>query len=124
MRWSIIVCTHNRSGEVRENLPKVAGLDYPDDLFEGILVDNASTDDTQGAARDVPRARYFREDAPGLSHARNRGIREARGEFIAFIDDDASPERDWLQRLEKAFEDPLTACAGGKVVPAWQGDRT
>src|SRR6185369_16506406 len=63
---------------------------------------------------------YVREDRLGLSHARNRGILEARGELIAFIDDDALAEKEWLTELTAVFDDSSIACAGGLVLPAWQ----
>ena len=94
-------------------------LDYQRDRFEVIVIDNASTDDTATVAASAG-ARCVREEKLGLSHARNRGIAEAKGEFIAFIDDDAWPEPDWLKELEQAFTDPSVACAGGRVIPAWK----
>jgi glucosyl-dolichyl phosphate glucuronosyltransferase len=122
MRWSIIVCTHNRCDDLARNLPRYNCLDYPDEQFEVLVVDNASKDATSDtvAAAGV---RLVREERLGLSHARNRGIAEARGELIAFIDDDAWPEPGWLKELEQGFHDAEVACAGGKVVPQWEAGR-
>lgn len=124
MRWSIIICTHNRASDLQKTLPKLAELDYAADEFEVIVVDNASIDNTPevvNRAQDtITNLRSAREERVGLSHARNKGIAVARGEFIAFIDDDAWPDKDWLKKLEEVFEDPGVACAGGMVKPSWQ----
>ena len=57
----------------------------------------------------------------GLSGGRNTGLERAAGDVVVFIDDDATPERDWLERLAAAYEDPAVVGAGGEVEPAWDG---
>ena len=57
----------------------------------------------------------------GLSGARNSGLREARGDLIAFLDDDAIAAPDWLERLAAAYTDPNTLGVGGAIVPNWRG---
>lgn len=122
--WSVVVCTHNRAADLRETLSRLALLDYPADQFEIIVVDNASSDNTSDVIRSAEKAianlHYEREERLGLSYARNKGIAGAEGKFIAFIDDDAWPEKNWLRELEKVFEDPRAACAGGMVKPSWR----
>lgn len=58
---------------------------------------------------------YLHEPVPGLSRARNAGTRAARGEIVAFIDDDAIPGADWLENLMAAFEDPAVGGATGTI---------
>ncbi len=61
--------------------------------------------------------------APGLSGARNTGVEVARGDVVAFLDDDAAAAPDWLERLQDAYADPSVVGAGGAVLPAWQAGR-
>jgi O-antigen biosynthesis protein len=57
----------------------------------------------------------------GLSGGRNTGLERATGDVVVFIDDDATPEPDWLERLGDAYGDPAVIGAGGEVEPAWDG---
>ena len=59
----------------------------------------------------------------GLAGARNTGVEDAAGEIVAFIDDDARAEEDWLEELEGCFEDPQTVGAGGALLPLWENGR-
>jgi len=61
--------------------------------------------------------------SPGLAGGRNTGAQAATGSFVAFIDDDAVPEPDWLERLADAYEDEGVVAAGGAVIPRWAGPR-
>jgi hypothetical protein len=103
---TVVVCTRDRADALADCLRSLLALDYPD--FEVVVVDNAPrTDATARLVREAfaeePRLRYVREDRPGLSHARNRGVAEARAEFLAFTDDDAVVDRRWLAELITAF---------------------
>jgi len=122
---SIVVCTHNRAGLVADALRSVALLGPVPGGMELILVDNASTDETPTVAREalaaVPfAARYVREETVGLSHARNRAVAEARGEVVAFLDDDAICRPGWLRALLDVYAAHADAeCVGGKAVLDW-----
>jgi cellulose synthase/poly-beta-1,6-N-acetylglucosamine synthase-like glycosyltransferase len=60
------------------------------------------------------------ERSRGLAGARNTGIDAAQGEIVAFIDDDARAEPQWLEELEGCFADPVAVGAGGALIPLWQ----
>ena len=117
---SVVIATHNRTESLATCLRSLEQLDYPD--FEVVVVDNApSTPDTFELLKtfDTSRFRYVREDTPGLAVAHNRGLGEARGELIAFTDDDVRVDRYWLRELVAGFglaED--VGCVTGMIVPA------
>ncbi len=125
LNCSVIVCTYNRAESLRTTLGILGGQDYADGDLEILVVDNNSQDHTrqvvEHAARRSPvPVRYHFEPRQGLSRARNAGIGVARGEIIAFIDDDAYPRgADWAYRLASTFEDPTVGAAGGDAEPIW-----
>lgn len=117
---SVVVCTRDRPDLVARCIPALLAQWYP--AYEIIIIDNASVtsataDLLQEQYADEPRIRYVREDRPGLSAARNRGIVEARGKIIAFTDDDVVVDRYWLAGLAKGFTAAEhVACVTGMVL--------
>ena len=104
-RASVIVATRERSASLSRCLDSLLVLDYPH--YEVVVVDNApATDATERlvAARYARDVRYVVERRPGLAAAHNRGIATARGEIVAFTDDDVVADRRWLLELGTAFE--------------------
>jgi glycosyltransferase involved in cell wall biosynthesis len=102
---TIIVCTRDRAESLARALRSILAVEYAN--FEVVLVDNApTTDDTRSVINEFndPRARYVLEPVAGLSRARNRGLSEARGEIIAFTDDDVEVDSYWLRGLLHGFE--------------------
>jgi glycosyltransferase involved in cell wall biosynthesis len=94
---SVVVATFNGARTLRQCLESLARLNYQD--YEVLLVDDGSTDPTPDIAKSFPSIRYIRQTNQGLSAARNAGIRAARGEIIAFTDDDCRADEDWLYYL-------------------------
>jgi len=124
---SVVICTQNRSRLLAEACEAALAVDYPAARWELLIVDNRSTDDTLEVAREVAaahpgRVRVIEEPEIGLSAARNRGIAEARGEVIAFLDDDAFPAAGWLSALAAALGEPEVIAAGGPVEPEFEGE--
>jgi len=115
---SIAICTRDRSGSIGATLDSLMRQTYQH--FEILVVDNAPSDDaTQRIVQaSYPKARYILEPHPGLDWARNRAIQEARGELLAYIDDDALADPHWLQSLVAAFDTPDVMCITGLVAPA------
>ena len=115
---SVAVCTRDRAAQLGECLDALLALDYPSDRLELLVIDNAPTDSaTRALVARYPRVRYVCEPRPGLDWARNRAVREARGEIVAFTDDDVSVDAGWVKAIEAAFhEEPEAMCVTGLVV--------
>lgn len=110
---SIVVCTYNRDWVLEKCLEGLRQLDYPE--FEVIVVNGPSTDSTDAVISRFPEVQRVENPRRNLSVSRNLGIAAAAGEIVAFIDDDAMPAADWLQRLADAYRDPAVGAAGGRV---------
>ena len=122
---TVIICTRNRASQLREGLTSVANLKAPKGLrWEVLLVDNGSSDNTVEVAasfRDRLPIRVVREEAAGLSHARNRGVAEAAGTYICWTDDDVLLDPHWLAAYAAAFaRHPEAAVFGGEIIPVLQ----
>ncbi len=111
---SVVVCSYNGAGTIRETLEHLQRLRYP--AYEVIVVDDGSMDGTAEVASlfDV---RLIRTENRGLSQARNTGLAAATGEIVAYIDDDAYPDPDWLTYLAATFERTDHVGVGGPNVP-------
>lgn len=113
---TIAICTRDRPQDVERCLSKLATL--PKIGQQILVVDNApSTQETFEVVKRNAGVRYVLEDKPGLNVARNRAIQETSTEIIAFVDDDAAPDKDWLTGLCKHFEDQRVQCVTGLVLP-------
>lgn len=113
---TVAVCTRDRSQDLRRCLEAVLRL--PDDGQEVLVVDNCpSTDATRRLVETFQGVRYVLEERAGLDVARNRALREARHQVVAFIDDDAVPDPGWLRGLLRNFDDPLVLCVTGLTMP-------
>jgi GT2 family glycosyltransferase len=110
--FSIILCSRNRAALLRDALESIRAIEFPEADFELCLVDNDSSDDTKAVTfafgDSVPfGVRYILETKLGLSAARNRGIREARGQYLFFTDDDQLVDPAILRehlRVAKAYD--------------------
>src|SRR5438128_2368574 len=99
-RISVVVCTYNGSRTIRDCLEGCARLRYPD--YEVIVVNDGSTDSTE-LIISAFNVRLINMPNGGLSRARNMGLEAATGEIIAYLDDDARPDEDWLAHLAHTF---------------------
>ena len=115
---SVVICTRDRPDDLEICLASINRLTPAPQ--EVIVVDNASrTEAVATLLRGVyPQFRYVREPTPGLDHARNRGIAEARHDVIAFTDDDVVVDPGWIGALADAFAaDPTVGLVTGLIEP-------
>src|SRR5881296_1121165 len=117
LRWpriSVVVCTCNGERTIRQCLEGLVRLNYPN--FEVIVVDDGSTDGTAAIAREYG-FQVFSTENRGLSAARNLGLEAATGDIVAYIDDDAYPDPDWLRYLAFTFLTTDYVGVGGPNIP-------
>lgn len=130
IRLSLVIATYNRAAELVAALESVVRQTAPADEWECVVVNNNSQDDT--AARFAAFAARFPElnlrlvdeTRQGLSHARNRGIAETAGEYIAVIDDDERINPGFIAAYIDFFDrHPAVAAAGGRIIPEYPAGR-
>lgn len=125
---SIIVCTYNREIYLPKMLNSVAQQDCNKDDFELIIINNNSTDNSSEICQNFKKNNkinisYFLEERQGLSFARNRGIKESKGDFLVFIDDDAFLEKCYINELKKYLKDTEVDIGfGGRILPYLECD--
>ncbi len=114
---SVVVCTRDRPAQLERCLQSLLASSVT--AHEVIVVDNApGSNVTREAVERTPGVTYVAEPRPGLSVARNTGVRHSTGEIVTFTDDDAIVHREWLARLPTGFEDPSVNVVTGLVLPA------
>lgn len=123
---SLIICTFNGANLLGETIKHVLKQNVPPEIeWEFLLIDNASTDNTQEIVRnlwdsDVP-CRIIYEGEKGLINARNRGINEAEYEYISFIDDDNWVDENWVSTIYDIFTThPEIGLCGGQIEGAFE----
>lgn len=114
---SVVICTRERTESLARCLRSLQQLSQPP--HEILVVDNAPTSDaTRQLVAQMPGIGYVCEPCPGLSRARNTGIRHSTGDIIAFTDDDVEVHPEWLVRLQQHFDHPKVMSVTGLVLPA------
>jgi glycosyltransferase involved in cell wall biosynthesis len=121
---TVAICTRDRTALLERCLSSlfesIRGSRAQPGLIEVVVVDNAPTDDGTRdlVASSFPAAAYVREAKPGLNFARNRALEEARGDLVAFLDDDVVVDEGWLSGLVDAWQfDPAADLITGQVLP-------
>lgn len=120
MDISVIVCTYNRAATLERCLAHLTAQQVPAEVnWEVVVVDNNSTDHTSQIAKSAAAGklpvRYSREANQGLCYARNRGLADARGALVAYIDDDIFTDPAWLSGMVSAFRETECDAAGGPI---------
>lgn len=114
---SVVVCTRERPDQLRQCLNALSCLS--ETPHEILIVDNAPcSDETRRLVEENPGVRYILEPRPGLSVARNTGIRRSTGDIIAFTDDDVLVHPTWTLRLKRALSRPGVVATTGLMLPA------
>ncbi|MFD5270585.1 glycosyltransferase family 2 protein [Streptomyces sp. NPDC058335] len=127
VRVSVVVCvyTEDRWEDILAAVSSVRAQSRP--ALETLLVVDHNPvllDRLTREYKEVPGVRVLPNAGPrGLSAGRNTGIAASRGEVVAFLDDDAVAERDWLSRFAAAYDDPRVMAVGGRTEPVWASGR-
>jgi GT2 family glycosyltransferase len=121
---SVIVCAYtlDRWEDIRRAVASLHAQQlFPDEI---LLVTDHNEALHARAEAELSGVRVIANAEPrGLSGARNTGIREANGDVVAFLDDDAAAEPDWTVRLLAAYQDPAVMAVGGRIEPRWAAGR-
>lgn len=126
VKVSIVICTYNREKYIAESIIAALNQTADKELFQVIVVNNNSHDQTDEICRNLLEHEkldfdYFIETNQGLSFARNRGIHEAKGEIIVFVDDDAMMEPSYIKNLLAFYcEHVEVAAVGGRIYPRYE----
>lgn len=120
MKFSIIVPTFDRLKLLDNCIRSLLSQDYPKNKYEVIIIDDGSTDNTANIVESFKKkhsnVRYYKIKNSGPAIARNLGLKKAKGNFIAFTDDDCTVEKEWLRKIEIAFNKSNADAVGGSIV--------
>lgn len=123
---SVIVCTYERAELLGRCLEAANRQSLKRANYEILVVENSKSEEIYEAKKKLFAEscdRFIRSSPPGLSRARNLGMHEARGKIVVYLDDDAIPEKKWLQSIVSAFDlEPNIVCVGGKVAPLYEAE--
>ena len=117
--FSIIIPTYRRPRRLAGCLQSLACLDYPRDRFEVIVVDDGSQEPPETMVADFLKCfdvMLLKQAHTGPATARNTGAAQAKGEVLAFTDDDCEPAADWLQTLAKRYTAKPDCAIGGRTL--------
>ena len=124
IKLSVIIPTRNRADLLLNTLLSFEKQSINQALFEVIICDNNSTDNTSDVVNSFTdkfeNLRYIKTLKPGLHVGRNKGFQEANGDILVYADDDIEAFPEWLQTINEVFEDKEVMLAGGKNLPKWE----
>jgi glycosyltransferase involved in cell wall biosynthesis len=118
---SVIICTYNRDVLLKMAIESLLNQNVNPLLYEIIVVNNNSDDNTEAVVKvfteNYSNIRIVLEPNQGLSHSRNRGYREAKAEYVAYMDDDAKVSPDWIEIAIKIINEQHPDIFGGPIYP-------
>ncbi|BAZ11090.1 glycosyl transferase, group 2 family protein [Calothrix sp. NIES-4071] len=113
---SVIIPVFNDSERLKLCLQALENQTYPKDLYEVIVVDNASQEDLKSLIIQFSQTQFAYESKPGSYVARNKGISIAKGDVLAFIDSDCIPSLDWIEKgVENLLSTPNCGLVAGRI---------
>ena len=122
--YSTIIPTLNQSAKLKQCLFHLSALSFDPDLFEVLVVDNGSTDDTKEISlsfqNKIKKLQYLFCKSPGLMAARHMGCDMAKGEILCYLDDDSLVTKDWLKGISESFADEDVGLVGGPCIPEYE----
>ena len=126
--YSVVLCTHDHVDRLQRTLTDLTALKPPHSPWELLIIDNGCKDNTPEflASYVWPpgwHVRVIREEELGLSNARNRGIADAHGDFVIFMDDDETTDPDWLCAYERLILHNNPDAFGGRICVLFEDDR-
>ena len=129
MKLSIIISTYNNAQSLVRTLASVAEQEAEKSMWECVVVNNASTDNTEALFQEFAsqhqelNLRLVNEPKQGLSYARNCGIAESKGDILVFIDDDETVNREFVSAYIDIFDNHGAFVGAGAVVPRYDSAR-
>jgi len=122
---SVIICERNSEKFIEECIASVISQSFRD--FELIIIDDFSTDKTKEKINKLKEKHEMNlielKKHSGISFARNTGIKNSKGEFVAFLDSDAMAGKNWLQELLEAFDEKAASVGGPNILPENTGEK-
>jgi glycosyltransferase involved in cell wall biosynthesis len=123
---SVIIPTRNRADFLKLTLRSLEFQTLPRDLFEVIVIDNGSTDNTRQVVeafqQQLRNIRYFYDATPGLHVGRHLGMKMAKSDILVYADDDIEAFPTWLQAIAESFQNQDVVLVGGKNLPKFEAE--
>lgn len=120
---TIIIPTLNQEKKLSGCLEHISNLDFNQEDFEVLVIDNGSTDNTKevslGFKKSIKNLNYHYCAEPGLMAARHMGANNAEGEILCFLDDDSMVAKKWLKAIAESYQDSDVAMVGGPCIPKY-----
>jgi len=124
---SIIICTYNREGLLRQVVESLVDQVNAHPMCELIVVDNNSSDETAQMSKNfknkIKNYSYIFEAEQGLSSARNRGLKEAKGDYVGYIDDDCIALPGWIKTALFVIKQIRPDLFGGGYAPWYENEK-
>ena len=126
MKLSVIIPTYNRSEYLEKCLASITQQTLSGELFEVIVVDNNSSDETRMVVENfknrIQNLKYVFEVKPGLHSGRHRGMKESISDILVYADDDIEAFPTWLEGIHESFNEDSVVLVGGKNIPKWESE--